>query len=88
VEERRSVGGDELLARTPVLWAYRPVRIVALEGQQSGVVATALLNRVPPSWKKRRVFGMTSSVPSARWSSVTMTSMFGRALCAADGLAE
>jgi hypothetical protein len=31
---------------------------------------------------------MTSSVPSARWSSVTMTSMFGRALCAADGLAE
>jgi hypothetical protein len=46
VEERRSVGGDELLARTPVLWAYRPVRIVALEGQQSGVVATALLNRV------------------------------------------
>src|SRR5205809_5562699 len=52
--------------------------MVAREGQHSGVVTNPFRYSVPPSAKIRRVFGITSSVP-ARWSSVRMIRMLGRA---------
>src|SRR5918996_878333 len=66
------------LVRMPWLCAYRPVKIDPRPGQHSVVVAKPLEKRVPPCSNQYRVLGITSSVPSARWSSVTMSKMFGR----------
>src|SRR5207253_2138631 len=63
--------------RTPVLCAYRPVRMPAREGQHRGVVVNPFVNVVPPLANRRRVAGMTPRVPM-RWSSVRMTRMLGR----------
>src|SRR5439155_8981242 len=59
------------------LCAYLPVKIDAREGQQRGVVTNAAGKLTPPCSNQRCVFGITSSVPVARWSSVTMSRMFG-----------
>ena len=56
--------------------AKRPVKIEARDGQQSGVVTKAGRNARPRSKKARFVADMAPSVPE-RWSSVTMTRMFG-----------
>jgi hypothetical protein len=61
----------------PWLWAYRPVKIVALEGQHIGVVANAFVNVSPRSLTSRRIAGMTCNVPSKRWSSVMITTTLG-----------
>jgi hypothetical protein len=45
VVRSRALGGP--FPWTPVLCAYRPVRIVAREGQQSGVTAKAFGKRAP-----------------------------------------
>src|SRR5919106_6493072 len=66
------------LGRMPWLCAYRPVKIDPRPGQHRVVVAKPLEKRVPPCSNQYRVLGITSSVPSARWSSVTMSKMFGR----------
>jgi hypothetical protein len=71
--------------RTLLLWFSRPVMIAAREGQHSGVVANASVNVVPPCPNHDTVRGMCSSVSMARWSSVTMTRMFGGELCPAAG---
>jgi hypothetical protein len=60
------------------LWAYWPVRNVAREGQQSGHEAKLDSNVTPSSASNRRTFGIAASV-DAVWSSVSMTTTFGRA---------
>jgi hypothetical protein len=70
--------------RTPVLCAYRPVKIEARDGQQSGVVANVFGKLTPPLTKYRLVFGITDSQPVARWSSVTKIRMLGRGSACAN----
>ena len=62
---------------TPWLWAYWPVRKVAREGQQSANDAKLLSKDVPWAMSSRLTFFMTR-IDSTVWSSVMITTMFGR----------
>ena len=62
---------------TPWLCAYWPVRNVARDGQQSANDAKLLSNDVPWATSRRLTFFMTR-IDSTVWSSVMITTMFGR----------
>ena len=62
---------------TPWLCAYWPVRKVARDGQQSENEAKLLSNDVPWATSSRLTFFMTR-IDSTVWSSVMITTMFGR----------
>jgi hypothetical protein len=47
-----------MLVQTPVLWAYWPLMMVALEGQQSAFETKAFSKDIPLSLSTERVFGM------------------------------
>jgi hypothetical protein len=65
------------------LWAYWPVRNVAREGQQREKVAKLLSNVVP--WSASRVFTFPiTRNDSTVWSSVMITTTFGRTRCCTD----
>lgn len=72
---------DTVLFRTSVLWRYLPVRILALLGQQIGVVTKALLKSAPASLRSLRAATRGVAPPSTEsWSSVKMRTMFGLGL--------
>src|ERR671925_441259 len=58
----RSRGRTEPFPHTLVLCAYRPVRIVARDGQQRGVTANAFGYRTPRRWRYRLVLLITHIV--------------------------
>jgi len=64
----------------PWLWAYFPVRNVALEGQHWGVVTTAF-GKEAPAFATRVCSLSILNADAGSWSSVSTKRMFG--LCAA-----
>ncbi len=79
------------LVRTCVWWLYSPERIVAREGQQSGVEMNAFGNhsQLPSgswiwAWSHGMAAGWDGNV-SNDWSSVRITMMFGRSPRGAGG---
>jgi hypothetical protein len=51
-----------LLLYTPVLWEYRPVRMLARLGQQMGFTTKALLKLTPCFTRSLRTFGIAHKV--------------------------
>ena len=75
------------LPNTRVWWAYRPVRMVARDGQHNAVGTMPREYVVPLRTSSSCVWLMPAS-DSTRWSSETIKTMFGRSPCRiATGLA-
>jgi hypothetical protein len=65
------------LVQTPLSCEYSPDRIELREGQHSELGTIAWVKRTPWRVSRRRTFGMWV-ISSARWSSESTSTMFGR----------
>ncbi len=80
----RSRRSAALLLSTPWLCAYWPVRKVARDGQQSDML-TKLFSNVAPWLPISELTLPITRIDSTVWSSVSITTMFGRAWAATAG---
>ena len=77
-------GGTRLTNFTIATPLCCPSRAAAADrpGQQSGVAMVKFVSRVPPSHQSERLRHQLAGEAAVSWSSVTITTMFGRSVAA------